>query len=70
MGQDIPLGKESEMDNARVVDALTVLLEIIVDLQSNHKKTLNVILDDIDLSDEALEQTIKDAESLIKESVF
>ncbi len=58
------------MDNARVVDALTVLLEIIVDLQSNHKKTLNVILDDIDLSDEALEQTIKDAESLIKESVF
>ncbi len=58
------------MDNARVVDALTVLLEIIGDLQSNHKKTLNVILDDIDLSDEALEQTIKDAESLIKESVF
>lgn len=58
------------MDNARVVDALTVLLEIIGDLQSNHKKTLNVILDDIDLSDEALEQTIKDAEGLIKESVF
>lgn len=58
------------MDNARVVDALTVLLEIIGDLRSNHKKTLNVILDDIDLSDEALEQTIKDAESLIKESVF
>lgn len=58
------------MDNARVVDALTTLLEIISNLQSNHQKTLNVILDDIDLSDEALEQTIKDAEGLIKESVF
>lgn len=58
------------MDNARVVDVLTVLLEIISDLQSNHQKALNVILDDIDLSDEALEQTIKDAEGLIKESVF
>lgn len=58
------------MDNARVVDALTVLLEIISNLKKDHQRTLNVILDDIDLSDEAFKQTIEDAECLIKESVF
>jgi len=58
------------MDNARVVDALLVLLEIIGNLQSNHQRTLNVILNDIDLSDEAFASLIKDAEGLIKESVF
>lgn len=58
------------MDNARVVDVLTVLLEVVGNLQSNHQKTLGIILNDIDLSDDAFAQTIKDAEGLIKESVF
>ena len=57
------------LDNERI-DALTVLLEVLSSLENNHKNVLQAILDEIDLSDKAYAGSVKDVESLLKESVF
>lgn len=57
------------LDNDRI-DALTVLLEVLSSLENNHKNVLQAILDEIDLSDKAYAGSVKDVESLLKESVF
>ncbi len=58
------------MINNDHVDALTVLLEVLGSLENNHKNVLQAILDEIDLSDKAYAGSVKDVESLLKESVF
>ncbi len=52
------------------IDGLTVLLEVISNLESNHKNVLESILNEIDLSDEAYASSVKDVESLLKGLVF
>lgn len=61
---------EGFMLTKEVIDNLIVLLEVLRSLENNHKKVLESILDDIDLSDSAYEQVVRESEALLKESVF